>query len=481
MPRTIAIEVTNRTGFPLTFQVIATREGPAAAASISPVPNGGTTTITASNPSLTGSCEGTFTLNFTEVQPNQPAFTIAYYHPRTRDSRVTLTAATPGFLGKTDLPAYPGNPVNARLDLYQGVPVPDGQQLPVVVPLAPAPYTQRGNCQDFANSLFDPGVRAEQIIAGGLQNPYTPADYTGDQLNQIIDTLYAAWTVEGGPPEGARDKAILNFLANYIAPGFPRPPIQMWVPRIEYTQMVETPEGQLAGYALRGYDRIPLATYEEEQIQWVDNGIRSFLQLLLSGAHFVAIHAPSDFANQGLNNTGRNLLREFRTSGLPRCIDPLNSHYGKNLTGDYYLDISEDFAPRNANFLLALLFGKTVNSKFGAYNTFMQLEGWQTVVTPNFRNTRHMADFAAYQRTLWNISTFGACPFSEKRGTTVFLAPAGEASWTPRVYQITRMMPYVGAYALGRPPNGRPQPWLSTALVQIDEDEAPALPDAYYV
>ena len=102
----------------------------------------------------------------------------------------------------------------------------------------------------------------------------------------------------------------------------------------------------------------------------------------------------------------------------------------------------------------------------GTYNTFIQLEGWQA------GGSRHNADYATYQQTLWNISTYGASAYSEKRATSIFLAPAG---WTPQVYQTTRMMPYVGAYAQS---NGSPQGWLNPSLVTIPAD-APALPSRY--
>ena len=65
----------------------------------------------------------------------------------------------------------------------------------------------------------------------------------------------------------------------------------------------------------------------------------------------------------------------------------------------------------------------------------------------------------------------------------MFLAPQASApggqQWTPQVYQTTRMMPYVGAYATGSYPNGKPQGWLNTDVVTIPST-APTLPAAYY-
>ena len=135
----------------------------------------------------------------------------------------------------------------------------------------------------------------------------------------------------------------------------------------------------------------------------------------------------------------------------------------------YYLNISGNFAPENCGMLLALLNGRTVNDATlgaGHYNSFIQLEGWQAGAA------RHNADYNLHTQTLWNISTFGACPYSEKRGTAVFLAPQG---WTPQVYQTTCMMPYLGAYATA---SQQPQAWLRRDLVSVPED-APALPSRY--
>ena len=38
------------------------------------------------------------------------------------------------------------------------------------------------------------------------------------------------------------------------------------------------------------------------------------------------------------------------------------------------------------------------------------------------RAERHNATDAAYLNTLWNISTYGSCPYSEKRSTPIFIA-----------------------------------------------------------
>ncbi|MDI9654524.1 hypothetical protein QM306_40740, partial [Burkholderia cenocepacia] len=75
----------------------------------------------------------------------------------------------------------------------------------------------------------------------------------------------------------------------------------------------------------------------------------------------------------------------------------------------------------------------------GTYNTFIQLEGWQA------GGSRHNADYATYQQTLWNISTYGVSAYSEKRATSIFLASAGIV--TSDVFSQPCGVPFDCAYA----------------------------------
>ncbi len=345
--------------------------------------------------------------------------------------------------------------------------------------------------------MFGPNMRSRNIVTAAYGTPFPGADFSG-QMRELCDALLACWISEGGSGSqydgalAADDKAILNFLAKYIAPAADLPLMRVWVPMLEQAAE-DAPPGAPAVYRLLGYDALDLAEWQGDTVRWNEINLRLFLVLFLTGAHFVAISATRDFTNQGLPNTGRDLFRMFLKSGLPQRGDPAHSHYASRIStsGKYYLPIVEEWAPRNCGTILALLFGPTVNSVFeleasGQYNTFMQLEGWQTrpkaamISQPSTAlNNRHIADFRAHQATVWNFSTYGACPYSEKRAATVFLAPQG---WTPTLYQTTFMMPYVGAYALGTYPNARPQPWLDPRLIRLRGGEfAPTpLPPRYY-
>jgi hypothetical protein len=493
--RTISIAVTNRTSTSLSFGSATTSEGPAATAKGSPVASGGVLTATAKNSGLTyyGN-EGTFVLSGGAL-----SYTVFYTHPAgLGNTTVNLKAANAGCVGGANALTYSGDPVNATMNLYQGVAVPStnsaGQAVTgYAVPLAANAYAQSNNCQDLANSLYGANMRQAATVTAAYNQtatPYLAADFSGQMTAQIVPQLLAAWKTAVGPNPDLKnpDQAILNLLADYLvpppAPGQTQQQVQMWIPEITY----QSGSGKAPSvYELTGYSAA-LPFYDNGV--WNDDAVETFLGLLVGGAHFVAISASRDFANQDLgvpiaaNAAWPDLNLLFKNTDLTQRHDLANSHYcgtgstDFNATGTYYLNIDQDFAPAGCGLILSLLFGSTVNGvttpPTGTYNTFMQLEGWQA--NGASKSSRHMLDYAAYQQTLWNISTYGACPYSEKRATTVFLAPGG---WTPQVYQTTRMAPYVGAYAAGTYPNGKPQDWLNTALVTIPAG-APALPSKYY-
>lgn len=487
MSRTMDVEVTNWSGVTLTFQDVQSTEGDKCTANMQSVGNGGTLTTHAYNNNMFyGGNEGTFVLS----NNANVSYNIYYTHPQTTGATYVQLNSLPS--GYTLAPSciaglgqatYSGNPVTATMNLYQGVSVPSDTATPgYAVPLADNPYKQANNCQDFANSMFGPNMRASALVTNAFNQtttPFTPADFSG-QLSTLVDTLYSGWVNGAGT-----DWPILQCLANYIAPGNGQPIMQMWVPVISYQG------GDPSVYELTGYQAFSLASYSGSSVTWNAANLKSFLTLLAGGAHFVAISADPDFTNQGIADySSRPLYTHFSQWGITQREDFANSHYKGSLTynntGLYYLNITDEWAPQNCGLILSLLFGSTVNGSrnppTGQYNTFMQLEGWPASGATG--GDRHSTDYDNYKQTLWNISTYGAAPYSEKRATTVFLAPqastTGGQQWTPQVYQTTRMMPYVGAYATGSYPNGSPQGWLNTDVVTIPPT-APTLPAGYYV
>ena len=133
--------------------------------------------------------------------------------------------------------------------------------------------------------------------------------------------------------------------------------------------------------------------------------------------------------------------------------DKFNSHYSApvwiNTSGYYYLSIGKDKEPSSNPLLCAFLAGKTAD---GQYNTFIQLEGWQNHFP--YVGGWHASDYAAYQQTLWNFSTFGACVYSEKRSAAIFLAGP---DFDLAIDGSTRMPLYVGAGSL--------QSWMNPVLL----------------
>ncbi|WP_210302592.1 hypothetical protein [Phyllobacterium sp. 628] len=403
-------------------------------------------------------CTGSFNLESADA-----AFAVSYVHPLGPQATIVGVTPSEGYLSFANAATFPGHNSLAKIKLYRGVAT--GKE-GLVAPLALLETPARNNCQDFANSMFGSTVRDVSAI----QAAYTgttdkgfvpPADFTGGQLAGFVAQWLQRWlkgdTYAGLPMQDAQ---LIDLLKSYTKSAANTGPLTMWVPQITYRTNTEPAIFELTEY--RSF------AFADASGNWQEDNVSAFLTLLASGSHFVAISATKDLPSG-------TSMQAFDTyvcgSDLQTKVDIGNSQYASlvNLTGKYYLNIDGDFAPEDCGLMLSFLYGRTVNnllSSPGTYNTFIQLEGWQS------GGARHQTDFNTYKKTLWNISTYGASAYSEKRATSIFLAPSG---WTPQVYQTTRMMPYVGAYARSK---GKPQPWLNTSLVSIPAD-APELPLRY--
>jgi hypothetical protein len=451
-----------------------------------------------------GGCAGVFTLS---DSGNHVVFPVHYNHPSGSDPtilRVEPNSAQPACLGVNDIGNLSGHDITVNMGLYVGLPVQEwnnngqayiaGYVAPLTALTATSSPYHNNNARDVVNSLFQPNVRK----ADGVQHwysqasavPYLPADYSGGQLivngsseppGALVQLMLNQWpTATDTQLTGTPDSALIQFLADFLVPESAQSgvPLVMYVPRFSYQTMVNTSSVHGPQYQLTGYQAYPLAGGSRFNL----SNVEIFLRLLLGGAHFVNIQADRDFSNQNPShppaNTGRNLYSLFKNafpddntpSGRHSCVG--NSHYtnGVNTSGWYYGNQMGEWAAAGCGLLLSLLVAKTADSQ---YNTFMQLEGWPADNDWVFGSgsikggERHGADYAAYQKSLWNISTFGAAPYSEKRATTIFLAPA---SWVPSIYSNTYMMPYVGAET--------PQDWLQTSLVSVPSG-TPHTPSQY--
>ncbi len=401
--------------------------------------------------------------------------------------------------------------IDAVFTIYDGVALSSDSAV-TVVDLTDDPMARAGAVPhlfaDFVNAMFDPTLRsaasigalvaaATKTITNTWKSSEAPpvfyADFTGGQLPAIV-AMWATYWLKGGkgscPPT---DAVLIDQIKAFI--GTATPP-DLWIPRLSVHA-----EGPPAVLNLKGYDKIGFykgSAGKDGKPQWSESTVTRFLTLLASGAHMVSICAADDLSAVGKDyDPAGDFYAGFAQATIERGNELGNSHYvgspGLNVSGWYFLDIDGEDMPatiaavpgggsQDAGLLDAFMTSATVTDAGGAlapglYNAFFQLEGWQQQGLTGGR--RHMADYDSYKAVLWNIATFGASPYSEKRGTTVFLAPQG---WTPEVTQVTCMMPYVGAYAVRSGPKDSDvaaQGWLNTDLVRIDTGSARKLNARY--
>lgn len=315
-----------------------------------------------------------------------------------------------------------------------------------VVPL----QADMSNIPVFVNSLFSPPVRdsaqnglGTAIAGGALYFPY--ADATSRGL--ILGAWLAAWQEHVGasfdPAALARcpagDRTFIQFIADYLRTN----QLVYWRPDLSLDGFETIDDVSLARYANKGYAAMPFVTDGTWQLGAFDDTgaivtgsgpptVAQFLFDVFYGGHIVAVSSSEDV-------DGGNTVAALDPggSGLPTRVDLYNSHYTQGLnsfaSGDYYAPAGaptpslsnlniESMSPtlQGAPLLFSLLVGTTAKT---TPNQFMQLEGWpaQLAFFPA-GGARHGADFAASKSTLWNFSTFGACAYSEKRSTTLFLA-----------------------------------------------------------
>jgi len=341
----------------------------------------------------------------------------------------------------------------------------------------PAIHNQNGagdaaSVSSFINNLFQNGggqVRNATVMqtgiaaaasAGAGAPPASAEGYwliDGPTQTIILDLWEEIWTANAtvggayvnpraGTPAGAlviqSDIDLIAAMARYVQANT----LSLFVPNIVSAGATGAgvPINTITGYSSRALD-LPLV---------LPGGgpnvprIRHLLSLFATGAHIVVLTDPDDI--------GANVIPPFwelfqdgqTVQGVPlRAAGPLDpyagtaymhSHYSgaKGLTNigaayAYPNTVTSTGTPTLCPFVCSLLVDCTSHNH---ENTFFQLEGWPGTLLKGFGLFgAHSQDFAAHNATKWNISTYGASPYSEKRGTTVFLAPAG---WAPRCETI---------------------------------------------
>lgn len=313
------------------------------------------------------------------------------------------------------------------------------------------------NIAEFINSLFSPGVRSSETLQKAISAEQLYVSFAKTEEEKILDCWQAAWmptldnasTILRCP---TADQRLMQFLSNHIGSNG----LSMFVPRIKLAKLLD---GGQPVYELGGYDRRDFKSGDK----WNPEVVRQFLELFLYGAHFIAIHFPQDLPKG--NAPVLNLYQQFKGGPLKDFVqsDPGESHYTKltSLKGYYFPKITSEQATNPASFTCACLVGPTMQgaSAMDQGNSFMQLEGWpETRILGTVPNPggRHITDYKTYLGSFWNISTYGACAYSERRGTAIFLAPP---NWPAQVTPSTIMPPFAGAYTA--------QAWLDKSLVQL--------------
>jgi Hemopexin len=347
-----------------------------------------------------------------------------------------------------------------------------------VVPL----NDQVDNIPQFLDSLFS--VPADEPDSPRCSQNVKDAAAAGSDTHSFIDhrsrkiileSWLAAWKTYGKdvPGEYAQyirplDQNIINFLAWYIESNH----LQFCKPRITFSSTSFGPDEEIgvpfytnAGYtreAFKDKDGWSYGTFSDSGKPNNDGTVARFLWYLFHGAHFVVIDLEEDQADN---------VPDFKstfTSRVTHSTCPGHSHYATSYpilgqlpniaTSYYYLDIGDAAPTANPSYIVALLAGDT---SLGDTNGFMQLEGWQGQGGTLKGGPRHEADYDTHLDTRWNISTYGACAYSEKRSTPIFLA---QASFPLSIDRLTHMPLYDGA--------GSVQHWMKPGYLtggRIDE------------
>jgi hypothetical protein len=345
-----------------------------------------------------------------------------------------------------------------------------------LVPLAIDPHDSDKfwNIPDFMNSLFFEDVRDPSVITDAIAAGSTRTLFVDDNSAALIlRSWLAAWQHSQNDPydshEYARcpktDRKLIAFLAGYIKDH----DLRMVKPKLTATDDYEPGDhgARLRVYYNAGYESLHFLSggewnygevHSNDPLQiskgsYAEDTVVNFLFRMMCGTHFVV---PSTKGDQKDGNGFTSFQTAFSNASLTERRT-LTSHYAglvANTSCLNYLDIEKDEEPSSNPLIAAFVLGPTTD--LGGGNTFFQLEGWP-IRGGNPLSGRHKQDFDTYKATLWNISTFGACAFSEKRSTPIFLA---RSKFDTTIHSDTQMPHYDGA--------GSKQGWMHTNLLTTD-------------
>lgn len=317
---------------------------------------------------------------------------------------------------------------------------------------------QFSNIDTLVDRMFDPQVReptqyisaATKVADSDACDQKVAALWMMDpvDLDLMLSTLLAGWMSpddsRGSCP--ASDRKFLKFLADYVREN----DMTLWVPHIvKKSTFVNVAKGvtyHAPRYRIDAWRQHRLVGPDKDT-PWDLENVRRLLTLFAAGAHFVVLHnygdtkiVSDDFYREfartfgawtpwgGAQNTAIG-HSHYRYHGSKGPVPSLGTAYA-------YPYVTGEQAPTSdCPFICSLVVDTTDwknksiidgDVEYFDYNSFFQLEGWPGTYVKGVLGLkgRHGKDFALHQATLWNISTYGLCPYSEKRSTPIFLAPA---------------------------------------------------------
>jgi hypothetical protein len=341
------------------------------------------------------------------------------------------------------------------------------------------------NTTEFVQSMFATNARGVSTVyanAAGPQTPYVsptaPPPFTGGFANwtsiQRIVNLWTSFWMGGQPAAGqpflATDAVLLQNLAAYVKANLP----WLWVPQLDFRGWTGAPNQSMPIYYVTGYQGYCLLDTNGD---WSQPAVSTLLLYFVYGAHIVQILDPTSATSQTITPDLYNTLGNTTSAVYSNLAQQVwESHYSGTGGADSGMSypsqvVTCDTVPSpNSPLLCSFLIGPTVQPTIDFTNPlgdstercdFIQLEGWRQFGTAGAG--WHDADYDSYTETYWNFSTYGACAFSEKRGTALFLAPAG---WQPTRQCATIMPAYLGALN-----QGDVKPWMQWPLVAVPLDE----------
>jgi len=310
---------------------------------------------------------------------------------------------------------------------------------------------------DFLNSLFDPwpgpfAYNAANLFRSKLvEQIKEDAEKDGalitqpacwlvqdETLERLVDILQCYW-LDAKKLEDTElsyilaDKNFIRLVKDFIDTN----DLMMRVPKLKCTKREANAPSP---YELTGDD---LYSFKKDDGGWNVETIRRFLKLLLAGAHFVVVHSNTDLGDKAKvanffdpfsNLKGAGKAQHSHYTGWYK-VAPSGRNYPQLALIEEEGDDLDKLADQGTACLLPVVLCDTTNHYYLDHNSFFQMEGWRPGrkmygwTKYEYRNKalaggyRHGADFATHQDTLWNISTYGASLYSEKRGAPIFLAP----------------------------------------------------------